>query len=195
MNHIDPKSKIARLIAVIQTMMPELCWNAPHNAAQGFHNAARDDDPLALAINEILTPEEIAEAFAWPRAALGSADAELAAMPVIPYLSARQQIRVRVMIVANDAADEAFLAATGPGEAPRRDPERVLEIATTRFVETMTQDALAHRADLPGDAPRPTIAAHIDALPEPWRTRTRRELQSLGRRIEKTVEQDRAGSQ
>ena len=38
-------------------MMPELYRDAPDNAAQPFDNAVRDDDPLALAISETLTPD------------------------------------------------------------------------------------------------------------------------------------------
>ena len=64
MDHDDPHRKLAILTAIVQTMMPELCADAPHDAAQASHNAVRDDDPLALAISATLTPEQIAHAFA-----------------------------------------------------------------------------------------------------------------------------------
>ena len=193
MDHNDSARKIAALTAIVQTMMPELYWDARDNAAQPFDNAVRDDDPLALAISETLTPEEIAHAFAWADASQRSPHDDLAAIPVVPYLGAELQVRVRVMLVAHDAADDAHTVAVGPREAPRRDAGRALAIATRRFVEAMTRDALAHRGGGGEHAPGATIDERTAALPEPWRTRTLEELERLKVRIENTVERDRAG--
>ena len=192
MDHDDCDQKIAALTAIVQTMMPELYWDVPDNAAQPFHDAVRDDDPLALAISETLTPQEIAHAFAWGDARLRSPDDDLAAIPVVPFLGAEQRVRMRVMQLAHDAADDAHTVAVGPREAPRRDPARALAIATARFVEAMTSDALAHRADVGDPAPGAPVDERIAVLPEPWRTRTRDALERLKARVEKTLERDRA---
>ena len=79
------------------------------------------------------------------------------------------------------------MAAVGSREAPRRDLNRALEIATRRFVEAMTKDALAHRADVRQNVPAATLDERIATLPEPWRTRTRHELETLKDRIAKTL--------
>ena len=123
--------------------LDSLYCDAPHNTQQPFDNAISDDDPLALAISETLTPEEIAHAFAWAEASFRSPDKELAAIPVFPCLGAEQQLRVRAMLVATDAADEAWMAAVGSRQAPRRDLNRALEMGTRRFVEAMTSDAVS----------------------------------------------------
>ena len=91
MDHNETDRKIAALTAIVQTMLPELYCDAPHNTQQPFDNAVSDDDPLALAISETLTPDEIAHAFAWAKAPLRSPDEELAAIPVVPCLGAQHQ--------------------------------------------------------------------------------------------------------
>ena len=138
-------------------MLPELYCDAPHNTQQPFDNA----------ISETLTPEEIAHAFAWAEASFRSPDEELAAIPVFPCLGAEQQLRVRAMLVATDAADEAWMAAVGSRQAPRRDLNRDLEMGTRRFVEAMTSDALAHRGELRENVPAATLDERIVAHPPP----------------------------
>ena len=195
MDHNEPDRKIAALTAIVQTMVPELYCDAPHNSRRPFDNAVSDDDPLALAISQTLTPDEIAHAFAWAKAPHRSPHEELAAIPVVPCLGAEHQLRVRTMLVAADADDEAWMAALGTRDAPRRDLDRALEIGTRRFVEAMTRDALAHRADVPETGPAATLDERIAALPEPWRTRTRHELETLKNRIAKTLGRDRPRAQ
>ena len=69
------------------------------------------------------------------------------------------------------------------------------EMGTRRFVEAMTSDALAHRGELRENVPAATLDERIAALPEPWRTRTRHELEILNDRIMKPIERDRARAQ
>ena len=97
------------------------------------------------------------------------------------------------MLIASDAADQAHLAALGPRGASHPDPERAVDIGARRFVETMTADALAERADIGESAPAATLDERVAALPEPWRARTRNELERLKARIAKTVGRDRPG--
>ena len=56
----------------------------------------------------------------------------------------------------------------------------------------MSSDALANRGAAHGHAAQATTDERIAALPEPWRTRTRRELAILTARIESTLEDDQA---
>ena len=175
----DPDRKIAVLTAIVQTMMAKQYEHAFDDGPQALKRRVDDDDPLALAINSTLSPEEIAHAFKWAGASLRSADDELRAMPVVPYLSAEQRERVRTMLVASDAADEAYTKAVGPGESPPRDAAQALEIGERTFVEAMTNDALAQRADVPELATDADVDERIAVLPEPWRSRTRHELEIL----------------
>ena len=192
-NH--PDRKITVLTAIAQTMMAKHYGDTSENGAQLFEKALNDDDPLALAIGSTLSPEEIAHAFAWSDDRLRSADEELRAMPVVAYLSAQERQRVRAMLVAADAADEAYAMAVGQSEQPPRDAAEALEIGAKHFVEAMRRDALAHRADVPELAAGAAIDERIAALPEPWRSRTRRELDIVKGRIKHTVDRDGADAQ
>ena len=86
MDH-DPRDRtITTLVAIVQTMMPELYCDAPDNTRRPFDDALGADDPLALAIAAALTPEEIDHAFAWGGAPRRSPDEELAVLPVAARL-------------------------------------------------------------------------------------------------------------
>ena len=64
----------------------------------------------------------------------------------------------------------------------------------TTFVEAMTNDALAQRADVPELATDADVDERIAVLPEPWRSRTRHELEILKGRIKNTLEEHGAGA-
>ena len=107
MDQNDRDRKIAVLTAIVQTMMAKQYGHTRDDGPEEFERAGNNDDPLALAIGATLSPEEIAHAFAWNDRRLRTADDELGAIPVVPYLSAEQRKRVRAMLVASDADDEA----------------------------------------------------------------------------------------
>ena len=106
MDQNDRDRKIAALTAIVQTMMAKQYGHTGDDGPEEFERAGNNDDPLALAIGATLSPEEIAHAFAWNDRRLRTADDELGAIPVVPYLSAEQRERVRAMLVASDAADD-----------------------------------------------------------------------------------------
>ena len=150
---------------------------------------------IPLAISATLSPEESAHAFAWSDDRLRCADDELRAIPVVPYLNAQQRGRVRTMLFASDADDEAHARAVGPPEPPRHDIAGALEIGAASFVDMMRSDALAQRADVPELGADASVDERIAALPEPWRSRTRRELETLTDRITRTLDRDGAAAQ
>ena len=195
MDHNDRGRKIAVLTAIVQTMMAKQYGHTCDDGPEEFERAGNNDDPLALAIGATLSPEEIAHAFAWNDDRLRTADDELRAIPVVPYLSGEQRERVRTMLVASDAADDACATAVGPGESPPRNAARALEIGEGNFVETMTREALAQGADVRELAVDAGVDEQIAALPEPWRSRTRRELEALKGWIKQIVERNGAPTQ
>jgi hypothetical protein len=195
MDHNDRGRKIAVLTAIVQTMMAKQYGHTCDDGPEEFERAGNDDDPLALAISATLSPEEIAHAFAWSDARMRSADDELRAIPVVPYLSSEHRERVRTMRVASDTADDAYTTAVGPGEMPPRNAAQALEIGERSFVEAMTREALAQGADVPELAVDAAVDEQIAALPEPWRSRTRRELEALKGWIKQIVERNGAPAQ
>ena len=195
MERNDPDRTIAVLTAIVQTMMAKQYGDASDDGAKAFERAVNDDDPLALAISATLSPEERAHAFAWSDDRLRCADDEMRAIPVVPYLNAQQRGRVRTMLFASDAADEAHAIAVGPPEPPRQDSAGALEIGAASFVDMMRRDALAQRADVPELGADASVDERIAALPEPWRSRTRRELETLTDRITRTLDRDGAAAQ
>ena len=182
----DPIRTIAALTAIAQTMLPELYAGG----AREFDEAVRDDEPLALAIGNTLCADAIAEGFAWSGASPRSPDAELGAIPAAAFISAAQRLRARVMFVSHDAADAAHAMALGPPGAPRRDVASVLGLAAGHFADAMTRDARSHGADVVETAPAASVEARIAALPEPWRSRTRRDLERLIEWVRTSLEHD-----
>ena len=188
MDQNDPDRKIAVLTAIVQTMLTK------QYGQEEFERAGNQDDPLALAISATLSPEEITRGFAWNDGSLRSADDELRAIPVVPWLSADQRERVRTMLIASDAADEGYITAVGPGERSPRNAPQTLEIGERTFVQAMTNDALAQGAAVPELATDADVDERIAVLPEPWRSRTRHELKILKGRIKNTLEEHGAGA-
>ena len=186
MDSNDSNPSIAALIAIVQTMLPELYAGG----RKQFAEAVRDDDPLALAINNTLDAEAIAEGFAWSGASPRSPSAELAAIPVGAFLGAAQRQRARTMFVSDAAADAAHARALEPPGAPRRDVASVLDLAARDFVEAMTRDARSHGADVAETTPVEAVEARIAALPEPWRSRTRRDIERLTDWVRTSLEHD-----
>ena len=170
-----PDRAIAALTAIVQTMLPELYAGG----RKQFDEAVRDDEPLALAIGSTLGAEAIAHGFAWSGTSPRSPDAELAAIPAAAFLNAEQRLCARVMLVSDRAADAAHamvLGQPGPRRASRTDVTTVLDLATRHFVDATTRDARSQGADVAETAPVAPIETRIAALPEPWRSRARRDL-------------------
>ena len=101
MDHDEAKRKIGALKAIIQTLMPELYLSPGKGAAKAnFYELLEDQDPIATSIANELTESEIDEAFDWVRRAIGGAEAEMSATPIVPYLNPEQAERFRVQLEA-----------------------------------------------------------------------------------------------
>ena len=98
---------------------------------------------------------------------------------------------MRTAVVAAEAADEALGTAIAAHESAG-DPARAVDVGSRHVVEAMTRDARAHDAEVGKTGAEASLGERIDALPEPWRTRTRREIESLKGRIETTIARRRA---
>ena len=105
----EAQQKIAALKSIIQTLMPELYWTQAEGGTQAnFGALVEDDDPVATAIANELTEPEIDEGFAWIDRARGSAEAEMRATPIVPFLNPEQTERMRIKLEAIDKPANAL---------------------------------------------------------------------------------------
>ena len=177
--------KVGALKAILQTVMPDLYWHDEDGAEAFFRDSVQDDDPVALTIANELTKHEIREAFSWGERCDGSLESELGQMPVMAFLGKDQLARARVMLLATEKADSAYQIATTiptPREAGRVGIEPRVELGERLFVNEMMVDAAAQRGVGTGPEGRLQPGGEDrDGLPEPWRTRTGKDLDRLRR--------------
>lgn len=96
MDHNEAERKIGALKAIIQTLMPEFYWTPGDGGSKTtFFEQLECRDVIATAIANELTESEIDVAFGWNERAIGSADAEMRAHPLVPYLRPDQADRFR----------------------------------------------------------------------------------------------------
>ena len=158
MDGTDADTKIAALKAIIQTLVLEHYWDENEaEAKRRFLALAEADHPVAMAVVNELTDEELDTAFRWPRGANGEARSALPATPVIDFLTEEQYERARVTAVVENEGDLArAFAAQEPGvQGAGSQPvgERV-RIAEEQFVSSMLRDLVAHRARRRGTEPK-----------------------------------------
>ena len=183
MEQTEARRNIEALKAIVQTLMPAVYPQYGEKSARAFFEELLDDDEAAaMAIANELTENEIEQAFGWGKETLGGADDEIRATPVVSYLTAEQVERMRVMLVAIDAADNALDAATQMPDPPGREPlgtqERV-QIGEQAFVTAMVSDVLAQRGDMLDQDTERTVEETIRALPEPWKKQGLTGLESV----------------
>ena len=101
MENIEAQRTIGALKAIIQTLMPEY-YRAFGDGTSNttFYEQLAQHDIIANAIANELTESEIAQAFGWNERSIGSADAEMRAHPLVPYLRPDQADRFREEIDA-----------------------------------------------------------------------------------------------
>ena len=182
MNQAGDGSRVAALTAIVQTMLHELYWRSGSDgdAVRAFLEAGADDDPLAMAIANELTPEQIEDALKRPAPAaahtgsgVGGVDDELRGIPVARHLTPEQFLRARLTRVAEDARERACAAALRT--YGRADADAAFAFAEQQIAHAVRDDLAAHAGDgLPGARPGGAPAT-IDELPEPWRGRARKE--------------------
>ena len=149
----DADTRVAALEAIVQTLVLEHYWEENEaDAKWRFIAMAEADHPLAMAVVNELTEEELDAAFRWPRAANEGECQGPPATPVMAFLTAEQYERVRISTVAENEGDRAReLAMNEPGGPAGRTfsaTERV-RIAERQFVSAMVHDVARHRGARP----------------------------------------------
>ena len=182
---MDERSRqVAALKAIIQTLIPEAYWSQEDESPdeERFFEMVEGGEPVAIAIANELTREEIAEACSWGERGDGSIEAELRTTPVMAFLTDEQRERVRVILVAELEADKAsgraHEAAKGSCEAAWGAEER-LRPYEEQFVVAMARDLVEQRGEDALDSGEGSVDERVERFPEPWRSRARKELARL----------------
>lgn len=173
------RRKLAALTAIVQTMILERYWERDEERAKRrFLRMAEADHPVAMAIVDVLSEEELDSAFRWPGGTARDGAQGLAATPVLGFLTEAQYERARVAAVAEDAAEQAqWLVAETPGRT-NAVPGHI-EGAEDRFVSAMFEDLVERRGETAQASAKGAVDERVEAMPEPWRSLTRRELERL----------------
>ena len=183
MSEPNASRKIAALTAIIQTLILEHYWEADEEAGkQRFLGLAEGEHPVAMAVMNELTEDELDAAFRWPDQTHMGGGKEIPAMPVVAFLTEEQYERARVTCIAEHECDQAVALAMEetnlPGATALRASERIA-IAEERFVSGMVKDLVARRSEGTAAVTTEGVAARIEAMPEPWKSRTRNELERV----------------
>ena len=192
MDENEPQRKIAALKAIIQTMMENVFWGENEGGARAFFEEMLDDeDPIAVAIRNELTEEEIEQAFSWTEMCNGSVAEEMRVMPIVEHLTTEQVERTRVRSVSLDEADNAFEFAMetrgGPGTVVLGPQDRI-RIGERVFILGMIEDMVEQRGSASLWKDKPLSEEAVEELPEPWKTSARRRLGELKSRLSERLE-------
>ena len=179
--------EIAALKAIVQTMLPDVYWHDELECRDFFLEQVEDHDPVAMAVTNVLSEEEVEHAFAWGRENYKEVASELRTMPVAAHLSAEQFERAVVMYTAAEEAENAHERATRAKVATRMSPRAIaarIRKGEEEFVGGMMKRAGIETGNF-GDA---SIEGRIAELPGPWKSRTERDLATLRTRIQETLD-------
>lgn len=194
-NNVDlpeAKRQIAALKSIVHTMLPAVYpTDSGHSGNAFFQELLADDEAVAIAIANVLTVEEIEQAFEWAGGTRGGVDDELRAMPVVAYLSPEQVERVRVMLLAEDAADEAIEAAMGAPEPLGL--EARIGIGQGSFLAALALSAASQPGCELDEEPGRSVGDRLRSLPEPWRRHGRKGLERVKRDVTLAVRKGRDG--
>ena len=172
MDDSSTNRQIAALKAIVQTVIRELYWSKGADRQVYFTDAVEDADPVAMAVANELTEEEIAKAFA----DYGAGDDLKAA--VAEYLTPEQLERSRIRALSEDTAEAAIDEAGRSGAGA----EKRFRMAARQYVEAMREDVLERGGTLAGASCERTLA-EAGAFPNPWRSRVRKELKAMEKRL------------
>ena len=179
--------EIAALKAIVQTMLPDVYWTDDLECRDFFLQQLDDHDPVAMAITNVLSEEEVEHACAWGRENYKEVASELRTMPVAAHLSAEQFERAVIMFTAAEEADKAHETATRAQIAKRMSPRAIA--ARIRKGEEEFVDGMMKRAGIEtGNFRDASIEERIAELPGPWKSRTERDLATLRTRIQETLD-------
>ena len=183
MDENEANRKIAALTAIIQTLILEHYWEEDEDKGKRrFLGMAEGDHPVAIAVMNELTEDELDAAFWWPDQTHMGTGKEIPAMPVVAYLTQDQYERARVTCVAEHEGDRASALALEESDVPGAKSvgvEQRMRLAEDQFVSAMVQDLVAHRGEEISPGTKGSVEETIDAMPEPWRRRTRTGLGQL----------------
>ena len=164
------RRKIRALTAIVQTMITAVYGTLTRGQATvTFAKLVADGDPLATAISNELTREEIDRALAATECTLESHEEVLNAIPAFHHLNDAQRERARVMRVGEEAVD-------GACEAENADPEGV-------FIEVMLRDLEERRGESLEIGATSRFEDWVEKLPEPWRHHARQGIESVRNRV------------
>ena len=108
MDENEANWKIAALTAIIQTLILEHYWEEDEDKGKRrFLGMAEGDHPVAIAVMNELTEDELDAAFRWPDQTHMGTGKEIPAMPVVAYLTQDQYERARVTCVAEHEGDRS----------------------------------------------------------------------------------------
>ena len=183
MHEAHASRKLAALTAIIQTMLLEHYWEQDETEGKRrFLRLAEADHPVAMAIVNELSEEEFDAAFRWPGGTNRDRTKGLAATPVLAFLTEEQYERARVAAVAEDEGEQARgLAAEEPGRSRTgtHEVKERIRLAEKRFVAAMIEDLVSRRDEALDASAKATVEECIEAMPEPWKSRTRNELERI----------------
>ena len=186
-NDEEQMREIAALKAIVQTMLPDVYWTDDLECRDFFLQQLDDHDPVAMAITNVLSEEEVEHACAWGRENYKEVASELRTMPVAAHLSAEQFERAVIMLTAAEEADKAHETATRAQIAKRMSPRAIA--ARIRKGEEEFVDGMMKRAGIEtGNFRDASIEERIAELPGPWKSRTERDLATLRTRIQETLD-------
>ena len=178
--------EIAALKAIVQTMLPDVYWHDDLECRDFFLEQLDDHDPVAMAITNVLSEEEVEHAFAWGRENYKEVASEVRTMPVAAHLSAEQFERAVIMFTAAEEADKAHETATRAQIAKRMSPRAIA--ARSRKGEDEFVGGMMKRAGIGArDLSSASIEERIAKLPGPWKSRTQKDLATLRERIQDSL--------
>ena len=197
MDRTDPRRTIAALKATVQTLLLEHYWEEDEEKAkQRFLELAEADHPMAMAVVNELSEDELEAAFRWPDKADEPGATGLTRMPVIEFLTDEQRERARVTAVAEDEGDRVRTFVTrelGSSEGGVRWASERIRIAEKQFVAAMAEDLAVRRGAPIASGTKADIREMLFAMPEPWKSRTERELGRLRQELFKISRGGAAG--
>ena len=178
--------EIAALKAIVQTMLPDVYWHDEMDCRDFFLEQVDDHDPVAMAIVNVLSEEEVEHAFAWGKENYKEVASELRTMPVAAHLSAEQLVRAVIMFTTAEEADKAHETATRAQIAKRMSPRAIA--ARIRKGDDEFVDGMLKRAGIEtGKLRNASLEERVAELPGPWKSRTEKDLATLRERIQDSL--------
>ena len=178
--------EVAALKAIVQTMLPDVYWHDDMECRDFFLEQVDDHDPVAMAVTNVLSEEEVEQAFAWGREIYKEVASELRTMPVVAHLSAEQFERAVIMFTAAEEADKAHETATRAQIAKRMSARAIA--ARIRKGDDEFVDGMLKRAGIEtGKIRNASLEERVAELLGPWKSRTEKDLTALRERIQDTL--------